>query len=194
MALPLSLPLILGSSSIFRRAVLTELGFVFEIVPPDIDEKALRHEDPKMLTLIISRAKAKAVMEKVGQRDVLIICSDQVIVCNGVIREKPTSNEECKEFLRSYRTYPALSVNSVVVVNTKTGKICEGTDVATQHFKYLPEELIDDLIENGDVMLCSGGFTIEHMGLYLGERIGEEETVRGLPKSLTLKLLKEVME
>lgn len=51
-----------------------------------------------------------------------MICSDQVIECNGKIREKPENEEEARQFLKSYGTYPAKAYCAVVVMNTKTGK------------------------------------------------------------------------
>jgi septum formation protein len=43
--------IILGSSSKWRKEILTEMGFDFLSVFPDIDEKAIRDKDPKVLTM-----------------------------------------------------------------------------------------------------------------------------------------------
>eukprot|EP01132_Coremiostelium_polycephalum_P000617 gene617-766_t len=187
------LNLILGSSSIWRKKVLSDLGYKFTTMSPDIDEKAIRDTDPKKLTLLISRAKAQALIPKVKE-DSLLICSDQVIVCNGVIREKPIHPDECREYLRSYEHHPAECVVSVVVINTKTGKSVEGTDIAVQHFKKIPEDKIESLIKQGDVLNCAGGFTVEHMADVTLRLDGEIETVMGLPKTLTINLMKEALK
>jgi predicted house-cleaning NTP pyrophosphatase (Maf/HAM1 superfamily) len=47
------------------------------------------------------------------------------------------------------------------------GQQFEGVATATQYFHPLPETFIDELISQGDVMKCAGGFTIEHMEPYL---------------------------
>ncbi|KYQ90139.1 maf family protein [Tieghemostelium lacteum] len=192
--------LILGSSSIWRKKVLEDLGFTFKTISPDIDEKAIRDADPKKLTLLISRAKAQALIDRVksefgdnGGEGFILVCSDQVIVCNGVIREKPLSIKECKEYLSSYEHHPAVAVVSVVVVNTKTNKIVEGTETATQHFHKIPESRQDELIKQGDVLNCAGGFTVEHMSDVTDRLDGEIQTVMGLPKTLTLNLIKQAM-
>ncbi|EGC32330.1 hypothetical protein DICPUDRAFT_57163 [Dictyostelium purpureum] len=191
-------PLILGSSSIWRKKVLQDMGYKFKTMSPDIDEKAIRDTDPNKLTLLISRAKAEALLERIKSSDneedkkSIMICSDQVIVCNNVIREKPISEEECRSYLESYEFHPAVAVVSVVVVNIATGKIVEGTAVATQHFNKLPNEFIDKLIKQGDVMHCAGGFTVEHMSDYTGPLDGEIETIMGLPKTLTTELIEKV--
>lgn len=68
-------------------------------------------------------------------------------------------------------------------------------DTATQHFSAtLPDSKIEELIAEGTVMWCAGGFAIELMDEYLGERTGEMETVIGLPRALTQRLLLQAQQ
>ena len=69
-----------------------------------------------------------------------------------------------------------------------------GTDIAKQYFHSIPEEFMDELIKQGDVLKCAGGFTIEHMPQYLDKREGEMETIMGMPNAMTKKLLEEVLQ
>ena len=80
-------PIILASSSTFRRQLLEKLGFPFECHAPDIDETALPGEDADALVLRLSASKARAVAKSHSQA--LIIASDQVSVLNGKINGKP---------------------------------------------------------------------------------------------------------
>lgn len=57
---------ILGSSSVWRRQVVESLGYKCQYMSPDIDEKAIRHPDPEVLTRKISEAKAAALLPKVS--------------------------------------------------------------------------------------------------------------------------------
>ncbi|GAM21392.1 hypothetical protein SAMD00019534_045670, partial [Acytostelium subglobosum LB1] len=190
--------IILGSSSIWRKKVLSDhMGYTFTTMSPDIDEKAIRDPDARKLTMMISNAKADALLSKVKEPAILI-CSDQVIVHNNIIREKPDTistitdtKDICREYLRSYEFHPAECIASVVVVNTQTGKRVQGTDVASMYFKRIPEEVIERLIAQGDVMNCAGGFTAEHMEEYIDRCEGEFETVMGLPKTMTARLIEE---
>jgi predicted house-cleaning NTP pyrophosphatase (Maf/HAM1 superfamily) len=59
--------------------------------------------------------------EQISDDDAILITSDQVIVWNGQIREKPRDANECREFLRSYQHSPAEAVDAVVVTILKTG-------------------------------------------------------------------------
>lgn len=185
--------IILGSSSKSRQKILKEMGYDFEIMSPDIDEKAIRHEDPTELVLAIARAKAEALKSKVTEPTVLIT-SDQVTVWNGEIREKPETEDEARRFLTSYAEYPAETVTAVVVTDTKTGKQLEGVDIAKMYFKPIPEDIVEKLIEEGDVMWCSGGFIGEHELLqpYIEKLEGDIDSIMGLPKKLTKALLDEI--
>jgi predicted house-cleaning NTP pyrophosphatase (Maf/HAM1 superfamily) len=53
--------------------------------------------------------------------EALVITSDQVIVYEGQVREKPEDESQCREFLRSYASHPAEAIVGVAVTNTKTG-------------------------------------------------------------------------
>ncbi|CAH2052193.1 unnamed protein product [Thlaspi arvense] len=63
--------LILGSSSIARRKILTDMGYQFAVMSADIDEKSIRNEKPEELVLAL--AKAKAVVSKLQTNE----CEDE---------------------------------------------------------------------------------------------------------------------
>lgn len=113
---------------------------------------------------------------------------------DGRIREKPATPEECRSYLRSYETAPAVTVTAVVVTHTLTGASVEGVDVAKQWFKPIPEAVMEQLIAKGDVMYCCGGFIVDDPLIqpYLGPREGDEDSIIGLPMALTLRLMKQL--
>ena len=87
-----------------------------------------------------------------------MITCDQIVLFEDKVREKPESVEEAKEFLKSYEFGPAVCVNGIVITNTKTKKSVKGFNRASIYFKKIPEDVIEKLIKNGDVMHCSGKF------------------------------------
>eukprot|EP00741_Cyanophora_paradoxa_P023568 tig00021590_g22765.t1 len=201
--------LILGSTSRFRKAVLKDAGYEFTTVSPDIDEKqeALRDPNPEIMTRTIARAKALACLDEIRfnlsdeiasespQEDYILICSDQVVRCNGEVREKPTSADEARRYLTSYTEgHPAETVTAVVVVNVRSAKFVEGVDIAKQFFKPIPGDVVEALIAKGDIMHCAGSFMVEDPTLapYLGERIGDVDSIMGLPLALLKRLMSEV--
>lgn len=187
---PKKYKIILGSASKGRQEVLEKMGYDFEVLAADIDERAIRDDDPKKLTLKLAHAKADALVKKINE-PALLITSDQVINYNGIIREKPTNAQEAREFLKSYETAPAQTVNAVVVTNTETGQRVEAQDSIKVYFKRIPDEVIDQLIAEGNVFEQAGGFSVWDPLLkpYITKVEGEEESVMGLPAKLTKQLL-----
>lgn len=159
------LPLILGSSSKHRCGILQKhYGSDFTTISPNIDEKAVKTRtlDPSQTALAVSHAKADALIPRITTPS-LLICSDQVVSYKGSIREKPESKQVAKEYLTSYflNGIPAETHSAIVIVNTQTGKRVEGVDVARQWFNRMPEEVVDALVEKGEIMYCSGGFMVD---------------------------------
>ena len=60
---------------------------------------------------------------------VLVFCFLlEVVVHDGVIREKPTTPEEARKFIQGYSQSHAATIGSVLVTNVKTGTRREGWD------------------------------------------------------------------
>ncbi|XP_022132611.1 maf-like protein DDB_G0281937 isoform X3 [Momordica charantia] len=194
--------IILGSSSVARRKILSEMGYEFTIMTADIDEKAIRKEKPEELVVALAEAKAEAILGRLSIDDyikdaqpTLLITSDQVVIYEGVIREKPDSKEEARQFMKDYSGGHAATLGSVLVTNLKTGFRKGEWDQVEIYFHEIPDEVIDKLVEEGIVLNVAGGLIIEHPLIipYVKEVVGTTDSVMGLPKALTEKLLKEAI-
>ncbi|XP_041009213.1 7-methyl-GTP pyrophosphatase-like isoform X2 [Juglans microcarpa x Juglans regia] len=210
--------IILGSSSMARRQILTEMGYEFTIMSADIDEKVIRREKPADLVMALAEAKADAIVSRlkstaqfeVEAHSTLLITADtiiqgyflllhlidfEVVVYEGIIREKPSSKEEAREFIKGYSGGQAEVVGSVLVTNLKTGKRKGGWDRAEVYFYNIPDEVIDSLINEGFTLNVAGGLMLEHpMTLPFVEAVvGTTDTVMGLPKALTEKCILEAL-
>ncbi len=154
------------------------------------------------MLLAVAHAKADALLPKLQSeappRAQLVITADQVIGFGGEIREKPSSPEQAKEFLQSYGASgtPAECVTAVVVSCVASGERFGGVDVAWQHWLPIPDDVADAVIAKGDVMRCAGSFMVDEPLLepFQGERVGEMESVEGMPISLTRSLLLKAAE
>ncbi|WJX15763.1 hypothetical protein P8452_05869 [Trifolium repens] len=194
--------IILGSSSAARRKILSEMGYQFTLMSADIDEKSIRKDTPEELVMALAEAKAEAILQRLPVGDylkdaepTLLITSDQVVVYEGVIREKPSSKEEARQFLKDYSGRQAATVGSVLVTNLKTGLRKGGSDRVEIYFNEIPDEIIEKLVDEGITLYVAGGLIIEHPLIfpYVKEVVGTTDSVMGLPKDLTEKLLKEVL-
>uniref|UniRef100_A0A6N2M2M2 Maf-like protein n=2 Tax=Salix viminalis TaxID=40686 RepID=A0A6N2M2M2_SALVM len=167
--------LILGSASSSRRKILKEMGYEFTISTADIDEKSIRKEKPEDLVMTLAEAK--------------------VVVYEGAIREKPAGKEEAREFIKGYSGGHAATVGSVLVTNLKTGFRKGEWDRVEIYFHEIPDEVIEKLIEEGIVLRVAGGLIIEHPLVlpYIKEVVGTTDSVMGLSKALTKKLIEEAL-
>lgn len=183
--------IILGSRSEGRKKVLEKMGYSFDVIPADIDEKAIRHENPTILTLSLARAKTDALTARLEPQKALLIVSDQVVVCNGKIYEKPVNSAEVLSFFKSYRDYPAETVTSVMITNLETGTSGWEVDRAKIWFKPIPISNVWLYINSGDPFKHAGGFDHEHpiLSYYVDRIEGEPESITGLPVKVTQSML-----
>ncbi|CAL5371201.1 unnamed protein product [Camellia sinensis] len=195
--------IILGSSSMARRQILAEMGYEFSIVTADIDEQSIRREKPEDLVMALAEAKADAIISRLqitshlkdDAHSTLLITADTVVVYEGMIREKPSSKEEARQFIKGYSGSRATVVGSVLVTNLKTGTRKGGWDSAEVYFHDIPNEVIDSLVEEGIMLNVAGGLMLEHpLTLpFVDTVVGTADFVMGLPKSLTEKLIQEAL-
>ncbi|XP_007046932.2 PREDICTED: maf-like protein DDB_G0281937 isoform X2 [Theobroma cacao] len=198
-----SFKLILGSSSMARQRILSEMGYEFTIMTADIDEKSIRKEKPEDLVTALAEAKADAIISMLQNTGIieedahttLLITADTVVVYKGMIREKPSSEEEAREYIKGYSGGHAAVVGSVLVTNLRTGASKGGWESAEVYFHDIPDEVINNLIDEGIPFKVAGGLMLEHpLTLPFVEAvIGATDTVMGLSKSLTEKLIQEAL-
>ncbi|KAJ8762320.1 hypothetical protein K2173_007477 [Erythroxylum novogranatense] len=198
-----SYKVILGSSSTARRKILSDMGYDFTVMTADIDEKNIRKEKPEELVMALAEAKADAIVAKLRSVDnqgkddepTILIAADTVVVYGGAIREKPSSEEEARQFMKDYSGGHAATVGSVLVTNLKTGLRKGGWDQVEIYFHEIPDEVIEKLVAEGIVLRTAGGLIIEHPLIlpYVKEVVGTTDSVMGLPKALTQKLMEEAL-
>ncbi|PIR68594.1 hypothetical protein COU49_00350 [Candidatus Nomurabacteria bacterium CG10_big_fil_rev_8_21_14_0_10_35_16] len=189
--------IILGSSSVGRKLIMHELAqefrFTFEIMSPDIDEKAIKFDQPSDLVMAIANAKADTLVSRIKEPAILI-CSDQVVLYENKIREKPVDEKEAREFLQSYANVHPETIGAVVVVNTENGKRASGLQTSKIYFKPLSKEIIDGHIKSGLALSGAGGFSIHDPILknYIDRIEGGFDSTTGLSKELVKKLISRV--
>ncbi len=83
--------LILASSSPRRRELLQQLGLVFDIHSPDIDESVLPNEQADQYVQRLAQSKASAVLSQYV--DACVIAADTTLMIDGIIIGKPESNQ-----------------------------------------------------------------------------------------------------
>ncbi|GGY70532.1 Maf-like protein [Cellvibrio zantedeschiae] len=174
-------PILLASSSIYRRELLARLGLAFEYASPDIDESPLANETPDELVARLSIAKAKALSAKYSQH--LIIGSDQVAVLNNRITGKPHSYERAFEQLRAASGKKVIFKTGLCLLNARTGKSQISVEEFEVCFRELKDEQIHHYLTYEQPYDCAGSFKCEGLGIALFKELkgNDPNILIGLP-------------
>lgn len=186
--------LVLGSTSPYRRTLLTRLGLPFEVVSPAVDETAQPGEMPRQLALRLALTKAQAVARQRPQS--LVIGSDQVADLHGEPLGKPGTHERATVQLRRMRGQTVVFETAVAVVCSATG--FSQVDLASVRVRFRTEEdgLDDDAIETylrtEQPYDCAGSAKSEGLGITLLDAIESDDPTAlvGLPLIRTCRLLR----
>jgi septum formation protein len=181
--------IILASQSEYRKRGLELLGLKFEVKPADIDEKAIRHDDPEKLAVMLAEAKARAIGE--SELDALVIASDYFVVFEGRFYEKPADLAEARQMLRDFSGKVVDNVCGVAVYNSKTKKMGSAVDHCYMKFRQLSEGEVERYIHKYPVTRFAGAFDTDGSILF-SERIdGEPLFAYGMPLSKLIPLLRQ---
>ncbi|SEI62403.1 MAF protein [Azotobacter beijerinckii] len=175
------LPLVLASSSIYRRELLSRLRLPFTCASPSIDETPLYGEAADSLVRRLATEKAGALTREHPQH--LIIGSDQVAVLNGQILGKPHDLPRAREQLQSASGNSVTFLTGMALLNTSSGILQVDCIPFRVHFRQLDEACIERYLAAEQPFDCAGSFKSEGLGVSLFRSTeGEDATsLIGLP-------------
>lgn len=159
------LPLLLASSSPYRRELLARLQLPFAWAAPDIDEQRIGEEPAPELVKRLARHKAEALAA--SHPGHLIIGSDQVAVLGEQILGKPHTFEKACEQLLAASGNHVTFLTGVALLNTQSGH-CEVDCVPfTVHMRELDLPRIERYLRAEQPYDCAGSFKCEGLGVSL---------------------------
>jgi septum formation protein len=184
-------PLILGSTSRYRKELLTRLRIPFETASPDVDETPHSNESPKDLALRLALAKARAVALKYPEA--VVIGSDQVADLEGTPLGKPGNHANAILQLQRMRGKTVIFQTALSVVCIATG--FERTDLAEVKVKFrdLSDAEIETYLRAEEPYDCAGSAKSEGLGIALLDAIVNDDPTAliGLPLIKTCQMLRE---
>ncbi len=185
-------PIVLASSSAYRRALLARLGIECSVLAPDIDESPLRGEAPAATALRLAGSKAL----KIGEREsnALVIGSDQIAVLGSNILGKPGTHAAAVEQLRAMSGNTVVFHTALCLLNAATGSMQTTNVPTTVRFRKLDAAQIERYLQRDRPYDCAGSAKIESLGIALVEHVesGDPSALIGLPLiALVGMLLKE---
>jgi septum formation protein len=184
--------LILASTSVYRRELLTRLGTAFECVAPQVDESPVPTESPHDRAVRLALAKATAVASQ--RPGSVVIGSDQIGVCKGESLEKPGNAAHARTQLQWLSGAAAAFHTAVAVVQTEPAHSLQFVDTTTVYFRALNEEEIERYIEAEKPFDCAGAFRCEGLGVSLFTRVVSEDPTGliGLPLIAVARALRQL--
>ncbi len=186
-----SRPLILGSSSPYRRELLSRLRIPFEVVSPKVDETPSPQETPRELACRLAVAKAHAVAATRPQA--IVIGSDQVADHGGTALGKPLSHDAAVIQLRRMSGQDVTFHTAVAVVCMASGYSRMELAQVQVRFRVLSEHDIQSYLLAEKPYDCAGSAKSEGLGIALLDAIISDDPTAliGLPLIRTCRLLRE---
>jgi septum formation protein len=174
-------PLILGSSSPYRRTLLARLGLAFDVASPGVSEEHRPGESPADRALRLAVAKAEAVAKDRGEA--LVIGADQVAALDGEVLDKPGDATRCRAQLARLSGHSARFYTACVLIGGRPPQHRAHVDTTTVVFRPLSGLEIECYVAREQPFDCAGGFKAEALGISLFECIESQDPTAliGLP-------------
>jgi septum formation protein len=190
-SLKLPFPLILASTSKYRSALLSQLGWEFETQNPGVDEEKVKTTNSSPADIAVTLATYKAQAISVKRPDACVIGSDQVCTLEGRIFSKPQTIDAATEQISMLQGKRHELLTAVAVVYP--GGIESFLNRTVLHMRPLTLKEIHAYVNEDLPLDCAGSYKLESRGIKLFDKIemSDHTAIIGLPLiDLTTTLLK----
>ena len=183
-------PIILASTSRYRRELLARLKVPFTARSPDVVEDAIAGEAPAAMAARLALAKAASI----AAANAIVIGSDQVASLDGQVLRKPGSAEVAVAQLRLAQGRTVVFNTAVAVIATGSGTTLRHVDRTEVLFRRLDDAALERYVQLESPLDCAGSFKSEGLGVALFERISSEDPTAlvGLPLIFVAEALRKL--
>ncbi|MEL1264909.1 Maf family protein [Pseudoxanthomonas putridarboris] len=183
------MPLLLASTSRYRRELLERLRLPFHIARPEVDEAALPGESVAALAARLARAKAGAIARQ--QPEAWVIGSDQAAELDGQPLGKPGQRDAAIAQLAAMSGREVHFHTAVCLARDE--QALEALDTTTVRFRTLTPEEIERYVDAEQPFDCAGSFKAEGLGIALFDAIESKDPTAlvGLPLIALARMLRE---
>lgn len=183
-------PLVLASTSRYRRQLLARLGLAFEVRSPNVDETVLTGEAPAQTATRLAEAKARAVAMQF--RDALVIGSDQVADAGGNALSKPGDHSTAVAQLRALSGRTVVFHTAVALVDAGSGRCDVRLVDVKSTFRRLTDAVVQRYLARERPYDCAGAVKSEGLGIALFDAIESSDPTAliGLPLIAVTQMLR----
>ncbi len=173
--------IILGSSSPYRRELLSRLKLTFEVVSPEVDESPLQSETPELTAMRLAKKKASVIAH--SSPDALIITADQVAAIGNTLLGKPLNHANAKSQLNMMQGKEVYFYTALCLLNSRTNHLQEHIAHYTVKFRPLTDQQIENYLIKEQPYHCAGSAKAEGLGIALIEKMtgNDPNALIGLP-------------
>lgn len=159
-------PILLASSSPYRRALLARLGLPFVTASPAIEESPAVGESARDLALRLAGEKAEALASSWPGH--WIIGSDQVAsLADGEHLGKPGNYSRAFDQLSRSSGQTVTFFTGLALLDADTGEHQTHCEVFKAHFRELSVTEIEHYLRTEKPFDCAGSFKMEGLGIAL---------------------------
>jgi septum formation protein len=179
---------ILASGSPRRRDLLTKAGIHFEAIESGVSETRGAGESARSYALRLAADKAVAVSTL--HRDALVIGADTIVVCDGVLLEKPADSAEAARMLKMLSGTTHIVITAFAIA--RGGRVLESAPVESRvAFRTLGEDEISAYIATREPFDKAGAYGIQGLGGgFITHVDTDRDNVMGLPVAHVMAALK----
>jgi len=176
-------PIVLASSSPWRREILERTGLAFSVHAPGIDESPRPGETAPALARRLSVAKAKAVAEAAARAGALIIGCDQVAEHRGQLIGKPDDHDHAVRQLQQVSGSVVTLHSGVALYDADAATVQAAVEPFVVEFRPLTRALIERYLRAERPYQCCGSLKAEGLGIALLKRLHGDDpnALIGLP-------------
>lgn len=184
-------PLILASTSRYRRELLSRLGLPFDTHSPEVDERERSGESPAQTAARLAVAKAEAVAQRYPRS--VVIGSDQIAEVNGVRLNKPGTHEVAVEQLRQMSGKTVYFHTALAVMRLDEARTLQEVVPTRVRMRVLEDAEIERYLRIEQPYDCAGSAKSEGLGISLMESMQTDDPTAliGLPLIRLCALLRE---
>ena len=182
-------PLVLASTSVYRRELLARLGLPFTTAAPGVDETPLPQEAPAATAYRLALAKAQAVAARLASG--LVIGSDQIADLDGMPIGKPADHTAAARQLALLSGRSVVFHTGVALVHAASGRHHRRLIDVTTKFRTLAPRAIEAYLQRERPYDCAASIKSEALGIAVVESIQSDDPTAliGLPLITVVDLL-----
>jgi len=183
------MPLLLASTSRYRRELLERLRLPFNIARPEVDEAPQDGERVPDMAVRLAQAKATAIATQ--HPGAWVLGSDQAAELDGAPLGKPGHREAAIAQLSAMAGRQVRFHTAVALV--RDGETLIANDITTVRFRPLTAAEIERYVDAEQPFDCAGSFKSEGLGIALFDAIESTDPTAlvGLPLITVARMLRE---